>query len=144
MSKVIRFVRERTPYILVVYGAYIYFRSFSSRAASDILSFIICRSHTSILSWFRSLSFLFAGRDVVDVRVLLVDDTRIRIGSSEKVLYVAFEPYLRRIVYMMVSDVANILTSMMFIKRIKAIYGSKITMLSDGAPYYKASCRILI
>jgi len=53
-------------------------------------------------------------------------------------------PYLRRIVYMMVSDIANILTSMMFIKRIKAIYGSKITILSDGAPYYKASCRILI
>jgi transposase-like protein len=122
MSKVIRFVRERTPYILVVYGAYVYFRSFSSRAASDILSFIICRSHTSILSWFRSLSFLFASRDV---RVLLVDDTRIRIGSSERVLYIAFEPYLRRIVYMMVSDAANILTSMMFIKRIKAIYGSK-------------------
>jgi len=43
----------------------------------------------------------------------------------------------------MVSDVANILTSMIFIKRIKAIYGSKITILSDGAPYYKASCRIL-
>jgi transposase-like protein len=95
MSKVVRFVRERTPYILVVYGAYIYFRSFSSRAASDILSFLICRSHTSILSWFRSLSFLFAGRDVCrDVKVLLVDDTRIRIGSSEKVLYIAFEPYL--------------------------------------------------
>jgi protease II len=36
MSKVIRFVRERTPYILVVYGAYIYFRSL--RMASDILS----------------------------------------------------------------------------------------------------------
>jgi hypothetical protein len=32
---------------------------------------------------------------------------------------------------------------MMFIKRIKAIYGSKITILTDGAPYYKASCRIL-
>ena len=45
-------------------------------------------------------------------------------------------PYLRRIVYMMVSDVANILTSMMFIKRIKAIYGSKITILTDDAPYY--------
>jgi len=76
MSKVIRFVRERTPFILIIYGAYIYFRSFSSRMASDILGFIICRSHTSILSWFRSLSFLFAGRDVCgDVRVLLVDDT---------------------------------------------------------------------
>jgi len=31
----------------------------------------------------------------------------------------------RRIVYMMVSDAANILTSMIFIRRIKAIYGSK-------------------
>jgi len=83
MSKAIRFVRERTPFILIIYGAYIYFRSFSSRAASDILSFLICRSHTSILSWFRSLSFLFPDKDNCgDVRVLLVDDTRIRIGSS--------------------------------------------------------------
>jgi len=144
MSKVIRFVRERTPFILVVYGAYIYFRSFSSRAASDILSFIVCRSHTSILSWFKSLSFLFTDRSTCgDVRILLVDDTRIRIGSREKVLYIAFEPYLRRIVYMMAFNSANILTSLIFIKRIKAIYGSKITILTDGAPYYKASCKIL-
>jgi hypothetical protein len=54
--------------------------------------------------------------------MLLVDDTRIRIGSSEKVLYVAFEPYLRRIVCMMTFNVAN---TLIFIKRIKAIYGSK-------------------
>jgi len=38
-------------------------------------------------------------------------------------LYIAFEPYLRRIVYMMNFDVANILTSMVFIKRVKAICG---------------------
>jgi hypothetical protein len=29
MSKVIKFIRERTPFILVVYGAYIYFHSYS-------------------------------------------------------------------------------------------------------------------
>ena len=44
---------------------------------------------------------------------------------------------------MMTFDVANTLTSLIFIKRIKAIYGSKITILTDGAPYYKASCKIL-
>jgi len=44
---------------------------------------------------------------------------------------------------MMAFDVANILTSMMFIKRVRAICGSKITILTDGAPYYRASCRIL-
>ncbi|MEM2541821.1 MAG: hypothetical protein QXX13_11240 [Candidatus Methanomethylicia archaeon] len=51
--------------------AYIYFRS--SRMASDILSFIIVRSYVSILSWFRSLSFLF-DFDRRDVRIM-VDDT---------------------------------------------------------------------
>ncbi|MEM1547204.1 MAG: hypothetical protein QXP91_12205 [Candidatus Methanomethylicia archaeon] len=41
--------------------------------ASDILSFIIVRSYVSILSWFRSLSFLF-DFDRRDVRIM-VDDT---------------------------------------------------------------------
>jgi hypothetical protein len=75
MSKVVRFIRERTPFILIVYGAYIYLFIFS-RAASDILSFIICRSHKSILSWFRSLCFLFPDECIRrNARVLLVDDT---------------------------------------------------------------------
>jgi len=43
----------------------------------------------------------------------------------------------------MTFDVANILTSLIFIKRIKTICGSNIIILTDGAPYYKASCRIL-
>jgi len=56
---------------------------------------------------------------------LLVDDTRIKIGSRERILYIAFKPYLRRIVYMMTFDVANILTSIIFIKRIRALCSSK-------------------
>ena len=71
MVKVVKFVRERTPFTLVVYDAYIYFRS--SRMASDILSFIIVRSYVSILSWF-ILSFLFEF-DRRDVRIVMVDDT---------------------------------------------------------------------
>jgi hypothetical protein len=35
----------------------------------------------------------------------------IRIGSRGRVLYIAFEPYLRKTVYMMTFDAANILTS---------------------------------
>jgi hypothetical protein len=41
------------------------------------------------------------------------------------ILYIAFEPYLRRIVCMMTFDAANTLTSIVFIKRVKAICGSK-------------------
>jgi len=115
----------REPRIFWLLWCLYIFHSSSSRASSNILSFIICRSHTSILSWFKSLSFLFTDKSNCRVRVLLIDDTRIRIGSREKILYIAFEPYLRRIVYMMAFDSANILTSLIFIKRIKAIYGSK-------------------
>jgi len=107
MSKVVKFVRERTPFILVVYGAYICFRSCSSRMASDILSFIIVRSY-SILSWFRYLSFLFEF-DRRDVRIVMVDDTIISVGSKSKAVYVAFEPLLRRILYVWVCDVATCL-----------------------------------
>ncbi|MEM1545894.1 MAG: hypothetical protein QXY40_06640 [Candidatus Methanomethylicia archaeon] len=37
--------------------------------ASDILGFIIARSYVSVLSWFRSLSFLFEF-DKRDVRIV--------------------------------------------------------------------------
>jgi len=43
----------------------------------------------------------------------------------------------------LIFDVTNILTSLIFIRRIRAICGSKIIILTDGAPYYRASCRIL-
>jgi len=35
------------------------------------------------------------------------------------------------------------LTSLAFLKKIKTTYSSNIIVLSDGAQYYKASCRIL-
>jgi len=88
MVKVVKFVRERTPFILVVYGAYIYFRS--SRMASDILSFIIL-GYVSILSWFRSLSFLFEF-DRRDVRIV-VDDTIISVGSKRRLFTLRLSHY---------------------------------------------------
>jgi len=73
----------------------------------------------------------------------VVDDAIIGVGSKSKVIYAAFEPLLRRILYIWVCDVANMLTSLAFLKKIRAIYGSNIVVLSDGAHYCKASCRIL-
>jgi transposase-like protein len=58
------------------------------------------------------------------------------------VFYVAFEPHLRRIVYMRFFDAANMLTTLIFIKKIRAIYGLMIA-LTDGAQYYRAACRML-
>jgi putative transposase len=143
MSRVVRFLRVRTSLILV-YGAFIYFRPHSSRVASRALSFVIRRNHTSIPSWFRSLSFLFIDRSLKGkVKLLLIDDTRVEVGGREVVLFVAFEPRLRRIAYMSFFEAANIFTALMFMKRGKAVYRSRMKILADGAQYYRTACNFL-
>jgi putative transposase len=144
MAELIKFLRMRTSPILVVYGAFLYFCSHSSRAASRALSSMVRRSHTSILSWFRSLSFLFIDRSLRGkVKLLLIDDTRVEVGGRELVLFVAFEPRLRRIVYMRFFEVANIFTALTFMKKVKALYRSKMKILTDGAQYYRTACKFL-
>jgi putative transposase len=144
MSKVVRFLRMRTSLLLIVYGAFLYFCSHSSRVASRALGSMIRRSHTSILSWFRSLSFLFVDRSLKGkVRLLLIDDTRVEVGGRELVLFVAFEPRLRRIVYMRLFEAANILTALTFVKRVKALYRSRMKVLTEGAQYYRTACKFL-
>jgi putative transposase len=144
MAEVIKFARMRTSLLLIVYGAFLYFCTHSSRAASRALSIIMRRSHASILSWFRSLSFLFIDRSLKGkVKLLLIDDTRVEVGGRELVLFVAFEPNLRRIVYMRLFEAANILTALSFMKRVKALYRSMMKVLTDGAQYYRTACKFL-
>jgi transposase-like protein len=144
MSKVVRFLRGRTSLLLVVYGAFLYFCTHSSRVASRALSSMVRRSHTSTLSWFRSLSFLFVDRSLRGkVGLLLIDDTRVEVGGREQALLVAFEPILRRIVYMSFFEAANIFAALTFMKRVKALYRSRMKILTDGAQYYRTACKFL-
>jgi hypothetical protein len=127
MAELIKFARMRASLLLVIYGASLYFCTHSSRAASRALSAIIRRSCTSILSWFGSLSFLFVDRSLRGkVKLLLIDDTRVEVGGREMALFVAFEPRLRRIAYMRLFEAANIFTALTFIKKIKALYRSRM------------------
>jgi transposase-like protein len=63
--------------------------------------------------------------------------------GQELVLFVAFEPLLRRIVYMSFLEAANILTALTFIEKVKAIYRSRMEVLTDGAQYYRTACKFL-
>jgi transposase-like protein len=59
------------------------------------------------------------------------------------VLYVIFEPDLRRIAYMKIFEIANALTALVFIKRVKVIHRSRMMVLADGAQYYRTACKFL-
>jgi hypothetical protein len=56
---------------------------------------------------------------------------------------VAFEPLLRRIVYMRLFEAANIFTALTFLKKIKVIYRSRLKVLTNGAQYYRTECKFL-
>jgi putative transposase len=74
---------------------------------------------------------------------LLIDDTRVEVRGRELAFFVAFEPRLRRIAYMRFFEAANIFTALTFIKRVKALYRSRMKVLTDGAQYYRAACKFL-
>jgi transposase-like protein len=40
-------------------------------------------------------------------------------------------------------EAANILTALTFMKKIKALYRSRMKVLTDGAQYYRAACKFL-
>jgi len=40
-------------------------------------------------------------------------------------------------------EAANIFTALTFMKKIKAIYRSRMKVLTDGAQYYRAACKFL-
>jgi putative transposase len=49
----------------------------------------------------------------------------------------------RRIAYVRLFEAANILTALSFIKRTKALYRSRMKILTDGAQYYRTACNFL-
>jgi transposase-like protein len=49
----------------------------------------------------------------------------------------------RRIAYVRLFEAANILTAPSFIKRTKALYRSRMKILTDGAQHYRTACSFL-
>ncbi|MEM2511391.1 MAG: hypothetical protein QXY40_11185, partial [Candidatus Methanomethylicia archaeon] len=66
----------------------------------------------------------------------MINDAIINVDSNNRVMYVVFEPLLRRILYIWVYDVINMFTSLTFLKKINAIYGSNIIVLSDDVHHH--------
>ncbi|MEM2710197.1 MAG: hypothetical protein QW534_11230 [Candidatus Methanomethylicia archaeon] len=73
----------------------------------------------------------------------MINDAIINVDSNNRVMYVVFEPLLRRILYIWVYDVINMFTSLTFLKKINAIYGSNIIVLSGDVHHHGSPCEIL-
>jgi transposase-like protein len=126
------FLRERTPVAVVLYGLYLYFSGLSLRGVSKALEHIFPRSHTAV--WLRiqrfrcSASYFKVGR----VDRIAIDETWLKVGCDAMWLWLAVEPYRRKILGFYLSRTMNILVAELFLARLKKRYGAK-PVYTDGA-----------
>jgi len=136
------FIRERTPVAVVLYGLYLYFSGLSLRGVSKALEHIFPRSHTAVWLWIQRFGCLASYFKVGRVDRIAIDETWLKVGCDVMWLWLAVEPYRRKILGFYLSRTRNILVAELFLARLKKRYGAK-PVYTDGANWYPDACRSL-
>jgi len=134
--------RERTPTELLIYGIFLTTLGLSLRKtkrALEPLKTIV--SHVAIWKWVHKLGNKLKDR-IFGLEempaILVVDETKVKIGDREGYVWVAINPYNGKIVYMMLSFSRSSLVALLFFQRMIRVHGGrkpKIVITDDGNWY---------
>lgn len=138
--------RERTPIAVMVYAVYLYLLGASLSRVADAIEGVCKRSRQAIDDWVQKMgSFLkerFFRLNGELPPVLVVDETRIQIGSKIYYLWVALDPVTGGIYHPALTDLRNVLLALSFFRSIRRRYGvypSKV--ITDGGVWYSWALR---
>ena len=139
----IRFERNRTSTIVVMYSLYLYFLGLSLRNTSKALIIFKDdkRSHVSVWNWiqrFGSLQIYKRKR----VSACIIDETVIQIGNQHFWLWFCIEPIHSSVLGIYISEERNILVAEKFIRLLVEKYG-RHTVYTDGGTWYDKACNII-
>ena len=139
----IRFERNRTSTIVVMYSLYLYFLGLSLRNTSKALIIFKDdkRSHVSIWKWiqrFGSLQIYKRKR----VSAFIIDETVIQIGNQHFWLWFCIEPIHSSVLGIYISKERNMLVAEKFIRSLVEKYG-RHTVCTDGGTWYDEACNII-
>ncbi|HEY6586695.1 MAG TPA: DDE-type integrase/transposase/recombinase [Nitrososphaeraceae archaeon] len=139
----IRFERNRTSTIVVMYSLYLYFLGLSLRNTSKALIIFKDdkRSHVSIWKWiqrFGSLQIYKRKR----VSAFIIDETVIQIGNQHFWLWFCIEPIHSSVLGIYISKERNMLIAEKFIRSLVEKYG-RHTVYTDGGTWYDEACNII-
>ena len=139
----IRFERNRTSTIVVMYSLYLYFLGLSLRNTSKALIIFKDdkRSHVSIWKWiqrFGSLQIYKRKR----VSAFIIDETVIQIGNRHFWLWFCIEPIHSSVLGIHISEERNMLVAEKFIRSLVEKYG-RHTVYTDGGTWYDEACNII-
>ena len=137
----IRFERNRTSTIVIMYSLYLYFLGLSLRNTSKALVIFKDnkRSHVSVWNWIQR----FAKYPIYKrkrVTAFIIDETVIQIGSQHFWLWFCIEPIHRSVLGIYISEERNMLIAEKFIRSLVEKDGKRTT---DGGTWYPEVCHLL-
>jgi transposase-like protein len=120
--------RERTPLEVVYYAIYLVFEGLSFRACSRAIEPFTRRSHVAVWQWCQEMGSyekthrLFRlGRE--RVKTFVIDETGVNVAGAEAYLFIAYEPFVNRILGLYFAWNPNSIAVEMFLRDLVRKYG---------------------
>ena len=139
----IRFERNRTSTIVIMYSLYLYFLGLSLRNTSKALIIFKDdkRSHVSVWNWIQRFGSLQIYKRK-KVSAFIIDETVIQIGNQHFWLWFCIEPIHSSVLGIYISEERNMLVAEKFIRSLVEKYG-RHTVYTDGGTWYDEACNII-
>jgi putative transposase len=139
----LKFVRNRTSTIVVMYSLYLYFLGLSLRNTSKALEPFKDqhRSHVAVWDWIQRFGsyYIYKHRRV---SAFIIDETIIQIGNRRFWLWICIEPIHKSVLGMYISKERNMFVAEKFIRSLVDKYG-RHTVYTDGGTWYPQACNFL-
>jgi putative transposase len=136
--------RNRTPSVYIGYALYFYFSGLSLRRASQILSScFIKRNHVSIWNWIQKYKPEKISSKRKNIDEFIIDETLIKVGCEYIWLWIAIEPWNKRILGFSISKERNMFVAEKFISGLIKIYDKRSSVSTDGGTWYPQACKFL-
>ena len=140
----IKFERNKTSTLVVMYSLYLYFLGLSLRNTSKTLIIFPNkkRSHVSIWKWIQRFGSFQIYNKHRRISAFIIDETMIQIGNENCWLWICIEPIHRSVLGIHISRERNMFVAEQFIRSLVEKYGKHV-VYTDGGTWYPQACNFL-
>jgi transposase-like protein len=130
--------RRRRDLKTIALSILVYQQGLSLRKTCELLSYLgESISYRGVHYWVQKFGWCVQPYGGKLPETIVVDETKVQLGSEHWFLYAAINPKSKRIVYARIYTTRNHLTTKSFFKDLKRIYGKMPKMaVVDGGPWY--------
>jgi putative transposase len=140
----LKFVRNRTSTIVVMYSLYLYLLGLSLRNTSKALEPFNDqkRSYITVWDWIQRFNSSHIYNKHRRISAFIIDETIIQIGSQHFWLWICIEPVHKSVLGIYISEERNMFVAENSIRSLVDKYG-RHTVYTDGGTWYPQACTFL-